>query len=304
MKPKRVSGPSGLSPKWKGVLSELVGFAALDVREIGRLREALWQEHTTANQELVLEAAALTPSKGRCVVVGAGPCYDIPLVALAEQFDEVALYDLNPSSLAQATASLPPELAAKVTCHAVELTHALPKALYGIKQEFIKAGSRAQRAANRAVSTLNQVRVGSGGLASLEGDLIISDMIVSQLPTSLWLVDEWYTELFRSDIMAVPQWVQAMSDFKEKLQNAHIDALLEKKGATVVLATDFGVGNAEDEANLDVLNELGRLTLAASTIYKINELQAEAVLNKSWVWHRDDEPPKYSPVWGVVFQPK
>ncbi|MBK05480.1 MAG: hypothetical protein CL920_36315 [Deltaproteobacteria bacterium] len=302
-RPKNAKSKSSAQKKIDAMTQELVQFANLDVRESGKVNNQLWSSHTEQNKQLVLDAAALTEKKERCVVIGAGPCYDIPLEDLAKIFDQVELWDLNPASLEQAVSQLPEDLTHKVTCKAVELTHALPRVLHTIKQEFIKAGTRAQRALNKAVTALQKVPVGIGGLAKVEGDLIISDMILSQFPTGLLLADEWYTELYGISLLEQPQWLHAMSQCKERLQNAHIDGLLTKKGAVVVLATDYGMATSAEETDLTSLTMNKRFTLSISTMEKISKIQKDADIERQWIWHRDNLPPKFSPVWGIAFRP-
>lgn len=310
MKPNRTNRPgrepnvSSTRAKWGTMIDTLTRYAALDVREIGRVHAELWQEHVTNNKQLVLDAAQLTENKECCVIIGAGPCYDIPLLELAQMFVRVELLDLNPASLAQAVADLPEYVAQRVVCRAVEITHALPGALHEIKQEFAKAGTRAQRAANKAVSILDGQNVGLGELANIRGDLIISDMILSQLPTSLWLVDEWYTQSFHKTITDDASWLRAMAVYKEKLQNAHIEGLLSKKNSVVVLATDFGVASSVEEATLQSALLHHRMTLADSTLQTIAKIRADANVDRTWIWQRDASPPKFSPVCGLVFRPE
>jgi hypothetical protein len=61
-------------------MAELIGFTPLQVLELGRRNAELWKTHTDSNKRLILDAAELTEKKERCVVIGAGPCYDVPLL--------------------------------------------------------------------------------------------------------------------------------------------------------------------------------------------------------------------------------
>ncbi len=292
---------SGSKPKHNDALNELVQYAALDVRELGKLHQTLWKSHTDQAKQLVLEAMEQTQGRERCVVVGAGPCYDIPLQELAQHFDVVELVDLNPASMEQAICALPENLSAKVVCRFAEVTHSLPKVLHAIKQEMIRAGTRSKRAANKAISLLKKAQPGDGEWANVKGDLLVSDMILSQLPTALWLVDEWYESLFGTSIMEQPGWAEAMGMCKEKLQNAHLHGFFQHKDSTLCLLTDFGVASSEADCTLETIAAQSRITLAGSTLEMLHERQVHASLTRSWTWHRDNSPPKYSPVWGTVF---
>ncbi|TNE49943.1 MAG: hypothetical protein EP343_10460 [Deltaproteobacteria bacterium] len=295
---------SGPKPKHNEALAELVQYAALDVRELGRLHQTLWESHTHHAKQCVLEALERTSSRNRCVVVGAGPCYDIPLMELAQHFEVVELVDLNPASMEQAVLALPDDLASKVVCRFAEVTHSLPKVLHAIKQEMIRAGTRSKRAANKAITLLKKAQPGHGEWSNIKGDLLISDMILSQLPTALWLIDDWYESLFGTSIMEQPGWAEAMGMFKEKLQNAHINGLFQHANATLCLLTDFGVASSEEDCTLEAIAAQSRITLAGSTLETLYQRQEQASFSRSWTWHRDDSPPKYSPVWGMVFTPE
>lgn len=291
------------SRKAQEIIAELIEYAPLQVLELGSRNAELWKGHTENNKKLVLDTAELTGKKERCVVIGAGPCYDIPLLELAETFDEVELFDLNPDALAHAIAELPEELASKVKCRAVELTGVLPNVLFRAKQELIKAGTRSQRAINKVVNILKAQRMGFGELAPIQADLIVSTMILSQLPTALLLIDQWFRGRFHQSIMNDEKWIEAVTSFQESIQNAHVDALFSKKDAVVVLATDFGITSKPEEADFSSLQKDHGLTVRPATMQKITEPLASFDIERTWIWHRNDSPPTYSPVLGVAFRP-
>jgi hypothetical protein len=218
-------------------------------------------------------------------------------------FEQVELLDLNPEALAHAISDLPAELVPKVQCRAVEMTHILPQVLYRAKQELIKAGTRGQRAINKATDILRTQRVGMGELAHIQGDLIVSDMILSQLPTSLFIVDHWFRARFQNSIMSDEKWLQAVGSYQDSIQNAHVDGLFARTGSVVVLATDFGLASTPEEANLSSLHKEQRLTIRPATLQKIAGPQASFDREESWIWHRNDSPSTFSPVLGLVFRP-
>ena len=287
----------------KGIIAELIGYSPLQVFELGRRNAKLWKTHTDSNKRLVLAAAELTEKKERCVVIGAGPCYDIPLLELAQMFERVELLDLNPKALAHAISDLPAELVPKVQCRAVEVTHVLPQVLYHAKQELIKSGKRSEHAINKVVNIFRTQHVGMGELAHLQGDLIVSDMILSQLPSALLIVDKWFRERFKKSIMSDTKWIEAVTSLQESIQNAHVDGLFAKKGAVVVLATDFGIASTPEEANFSSLQRQQSMTILPATMQKIAGPKASFDREESWIWHRNDSPPTFSPVLGLVFRP-
>lgn len=283
--------------KEQETLRELSGYSALDVKQLGLANEEAWQPHTKHAKDFILRASELVPNKGTCTVIGAGPCFDVPLMELAEQYDRVELLDLNKENLQTAISTLPEELAKKVTPRVVEVTHVLPKALSEIKQEIAKAGTRTQRAINKIVGVLNKHHPGPGELGNIQSDFIVSDMILSQLPTSLWIVDDWFTRAFPSKLSDYPEWFDTMRDFQAKLQAAHVEALLAKQNSIVALLTDYGVATTPDEANLQTLLDIKRVTLSVGTLNQLMELQNASTLFDEWVWQRESRPLKFSPVW-------
>lgn len=86
---KYVTTPCPAHLRRMGYLSELI---ALDAR-LKRCRGA-WEPHLTHTKNVVRDAIAQTPRKGKAVVLGAGILADIPLDDLAAAFDTVELIDI------------------------------------------------------------------------------------------------------------------------------------------------------------------------------------------------------------------
>lgn len=60
-----------------------------------RRRHADWAPHLAATRAAVLEAAAACPGRGTALVLGSGPCLDVPVAALATRFSRVVLVDAH-----------------------------------------------------------------------------------------------------------------------------------------------------------------------------------------------------------------
>ena len=58
-----------------------------------RVPEA-WAPHLAASQGAILEGARRCPAKKRALVIGAGDCLDVPVEALAAQFEQLILADV------------------------------------------------------------------------------------------------------------------------------------------------------------------------------------------------------------------
>jgi len=77
--------------------------AAFIAARHGRCRAA-WQPHLEAVKSLVLDAADTTPGRGTAVILGSGPCLDVPVAALCARFREVLLVDAHHPRPARALA--------------------------------------------------------------------------------------------------------------------------------------------------------------------------------------------------------
>lgn len=77
-------------PRRMGHLAEQIAIRARERRV-----RAAWAPHLAASRAAMLAAAGRCPGRGRCVVVGAGLCLDVPLAELAARFAEVVLLDVG-----------------------------------------------------------------------------------------------------------------------------------------------------------------------------------------------------------------
>lgn len=82
--------PFPRTPRRMGYLAEQI---AIRARE--RRCRAAWASHLAQSRAEMLAAAEGCAGRGRCVVVGAGLCLDVPLDRLASMFREVVLLDVG-----------------------------------------------------------------------------------------------------------------------------------------------------------------------------------------------------------------
>jgi hypothetical protein len=95
-------------------------------RRYNRNSEACWAEF--ADHRALLTGLAREAGGGRLLVLGAGNCNDLDLPALAAQYQEIHLADLDQQALEKARARQPPEVAGALVLHApVDLSGALEK---------------------------------------------------------------------------------------------------------------------------------------------------------------------------------
>jgi hypothetical protein len=65
---------------------------------------AAWRPHLEAVKALVLEAADAAPARGTAVILGSGPCLDVPVAGLCDRFRRVVLVDAHHPRPARALA--------------------------------------------------------------------------------------------------------------------------------------------------------------------------------------------------------
>lgn len=80
-----------------------------------------WSRHRDLVKKLVDQAAGGI-RRGRCLVLGAGNCNDIPLDHLTDTFVEVVLFDLDASAMTAGTARLSPQQRTRCRLLAGDLT--------------------------------------------------------------------------------------------------------------------------------------------------------------------------------------
>ncbi len=130
-----------------------------------RVRTA-WASHLAASKEVILEVASRCAKHRRVLVIGAGDCLDVPVLELAERFEEVVLADIVVGAEAKRWAKRFP---ARVRC-----------------MNWDASGALASLAAVRDTVSANDApdyfaRADPGPPPGGEADFIVSANCVSQL---------------------------------------------------------------------------------------------------------------------------
>jgi hypothetical protein len=140
-----------------------------------------WQPHVRHSHRRILEAAKLAAGRERVLVMGAGNCTEIPLEALAREFEQVVLADLDKAGMEQAVAALPAEVRGKVEIRVTDVT-----SFAGPMMERIEAAVRASHSPQEAFEQIGEIY---DGLSSIErapdlpaADLVISSLLLSEIP--------------------------------------------------------------------------------------------------------------------------
>jgi hypothetical protein len=146
----------------------------------GHFRE-YWQPHISHSHRRILEAAKLAKGRERVLVMGAGNCTEIPLEALAREFEQVVLADLDRAGMEQAVAALPADVRGKVEIRVTDVT-----SFAGPMMERIEAAVRASDSPQEAFEQIGEIY---DGLLSFqrapdlpEADLVISSLLLSEIP--------------------------------------------------------------------------------------------------------------------------
>lgn len=141
--------------------------------------------HREASRQMILRVAEGV-SPARAIVLGAGPCDEIPVVELATRFSELVLNDIDPRTVATAldTLEIDQIARAKIRCDAADLTGATEPALARVDAALSTAGDVHQALDGMAAALAGQPAVGltlAGPWATGSCDLVVASCLLSQL---------------------------------------------------------------------------------------------------------------------------
>jgi hypothetical protein len=184
--------------------------------------------HVAMSHALIENAAADAPP-GRALILGAGACHEIPLVALAERFAAITLVDEDAPALAAAVARLD-----GLSCRAVVAAERCD--LTGIAEALIDraaqclADAATPEAATTALCALADATEPRIAVPPPGWDLVVASCVATQL--HLRIVREiarWHAERFPDGpaIAASPAWTAAMLQLSWRLQAAFLACLLD-----------------------------------------------------------------------------
>ncbi|MEZ4435806.1 MAG: hypothetical protein R3F65_25700 [bacterium] len=171
-----------------------------------------------------LAAHGLRP--GRACVLGAGACTDIPLRALAAQFERVALYDLDAESLRAALATLEPDARARVTARVTDITgFAAP--LLDRADACLAAATDPDAAIDALTALARDARVGPTEGTLPRSELVVASCVLSQLAIStLRTIERRFVHRFddpdAARLRGARGWVEATIGLVHALQRAFV----------------------------------------------------------------------------------
>jgi hypothetical protein len=201
------------------------------------LLEPIACRHREESHRVILRAADMVPQK-RAVVLGGGPCEEIPLVALLQQFDEVLLNDLDESPVKRAIDALPKDtgLRGKVSVSIADLTGATADALSRVDQTLLESDTPAS-AATAIARALDAVRPEPFPIAG-RYDLVVCSCVLVQLHVALTSgTAERFAARFpgQADVLAEStDWQSALARLARRMEERFVDDLAN-------LVTDTGL---------------------------------------------------------------
>ncbi|MEM9490967.1 MAG: hypothetical protein AAGC55_17595 [Myxococcota bacterium] len=188
--------------------------------------------HVEMSHELIGQAA-LEVEPGRALILGAGACREIPLVALAQRFQTITLVDQDRPAMDTALASLSEDRAAadasaEVTTEVRDLTGLTAHLVEGAESCLLVAQS-AEQALELLVDLVGEAQLRID-VPDGPWDLVIASCVLTQLHTAaLSAITSRFNHFFpdRQALMArSPIWTQAMLELSWRLQRGFMDALL------------------------------------------------------------------------------
>ena len=194
------------------------------------LVEPLACPHVALSHELITSAMR-DVHPGRALVVGAGPCREIPLVALAERFARVVLQDQDAGDLATAAALVAG--VASVTTEVCDLTGLTEELVADAAQRIAIAGSPAH-AVEQLIERVQNASLRVAPPAPV-WDLVIASCVGTQLHIrALDAITRCYAARFpHAPLAQSAAWTDAMMRFTWRLQDdfmAHLLGLVAPGG--------------------------------------------------------------------------
>ncbi len=202
--------------------------------------------HVQMSHELI-EQVMLEVRPGRALILGAGPCREIPLVPLAQRFETIVLQDQHANDLETAVSLLADApISAVVITEVRDLTGITEHLIAGTAQRLERASSPAE-----AIDLLIELVDGAGLTVEPprpEWDLVIASCVGTQLHIrALDEITRRFEQRFAGEGASLAQstaWTDAMLRLSWRLQDSFIEHLLGlvERDGRIYLADTVQVG--------------------------------------------------------------
>jgi hypothetical protein len=221
-------------------------FAKLEFRETSlgiakaqREHREGWWSHAQKNRGFIEQAAATVDRPALAVALGAGQPFDLPLAALARQFQRLVLVDIDAAALDETAEAVRREVPqANLDVRALDLT-GINAALVARIETAIAAGGSADEVVDTLMRLARSYRLPSVPRILGEGeraDLLVSSCVLTQLA---WPQRVYAERLFEkrfgtmgASVDAV--WSTAWTELGLRVQQDHVNALGEAAASSVL----------------------------------------------------------------------
>ncbi|SIO62442.1 hypothetical protein SAMN05444166_7048 [Singulisphaera sp. GP187] len=191
----------------------------------------------------MIQLASEQVEPGAAIILGAGPCQEIPLPALTERFASVTLNDWNESSLEQVAVS--PERSSKVLRLVADLTGVTTQFLEQVTESLATTDDPEQ--AIEKISALADAVTPQVFSTGQSYDLVVASCVLCQLHLeacnqALALFGATFPQQVQQ-FRASTRWVQAMYGLARRMERAFIETvhgLVASKGRIYLSETIQG----------------------------------------------------------------
>lgn len=182
-----------------------------------------YQDHFARSREAISHAVDVLGKTA--LIVGAGPCRDLPLKRLAERFDRVVLVDMDVRHTRKAVESLPQELQGKFMIEQGDLTGLFEEFAAGA-DKIANAGQSFDQFGSKIMDMLLSLKKRGFPYQNIKASFVCSSLVSSQLSDS---IDGYLDELCQSiygRTFEMPDSRKAeYYDWLTQVQLDHIDEL-------------------------------------------------------------------------------
>lgn len=250
-----------------------------------------WQSHIDNSRDLILKGAQLglkrakQAEKTSVTILGVSDAKDIPLLELAEQFDQIKLVDIDESSMLKLINCLPQNLSPKVSIHVLDLTNGTAIELTNAAQTIIDK-ARSPKEAYRKIVDLylnTETTLDLTALTALRANYLISSVVASQL---LPIPDKWINGYFHKkfgrnlrDIHS-EKYLKAKTRFFQKLFHQHAQLLESLIGDGIAYwSTDVSQELSMGKLSTEEVNRLAEATEHQARAIDWQDILSEQAMN-------------------------
>ncbi|MBU4342403.1 MAG: hypothetical protein KKG21_00160 [Candidatus Omnitrophica bacterium] len=275
------------------------------VREVLPLYFKHWVDYIERSHKGILAAAERAENKGVAVVLGAGPCMDIPLSELVQTFEKVVLLDLDEESMEAAKEGLrlgltrrdlaPEEiesLLSRIEIRKLDISLIVARLLDEV-DKIIASSKGLDEARERLMGLFEEVKPeGQLPFMDEEVDLIVSSMFISQM---FYYFNESMEIKLRDKFGAAGlsggediQWLVSSSLFNlDKILFPHMRELerMLSPGGAIYLSSDVAVISCYDTPEGETVIKGSSNTLP---LFHLSELVDDNLIiedTSTWRWN-------------------